>query len=496
MKGRIDRAMWGRLFGLSAGTGRPLQAQIREMMVSAILEEHLPPGGPVPSSRELSEHLGVARNTVVLAYQQLVDEGFLVSRERSGYYVSPDIVAGRVTSALPLAPRGGPDWSRRLGFRPSAQRNISKPQDWQRYPHPFLYGQFDPTLFPIADWRECCRQALSVLEVRGWAPDLIDGDDAQLVEQLRTRVLPRRGAWAAPDEIMVTIGAQQALFLLAELFAAQGAVFGIEDPGYPDARNIFSLKNRSVRALAVDAEGVVPDEALRSCDYVYLTPSHQCPTTVTMPLARRNELLALAEAQDMVLIEDDYESETNFADAPTPALKSLDRSQRVIYVGSLSKTLAPGLRLGYIVGPAELIREARALRRLMLRHPPANNQRAAALFLSLGHYDALIRRLTHVLKDRAEAASSALARHLPDFVHTRNSGGSSYWITGPETLDGRALAEAAKARGILIEPGDVFFVADNPPRNHFRLGFSSIPVDRIEPGIAELAKLARPAKAA
>lgn len=497
MRAKIDRAMWRRLFERSAGQGRPLQTQIRQMIASAILEGRLPPGNPAPSSRELSEHLGVARNTVVLAYQQLVDDGFLVSRERSGYFVSHDIVAGRIAPSGPVAPTGiGPDWQARFGVRPSAQRNISKPQDWLNYPYPFLYGQFDPTLFPISDWRECSRQALGLLEVRGWAQDLIDGDDAQLIEELRTRVLPRRGVWAAPSEIMVTIGAQQALFLLAELLVTPQTIFGIEDPGYPDARNIAAIKTPHVQALAMDKAGLVPSDALAACDYAFLTPSHQCPTTLTMPLARRRALLDLAVDQDVVYIEDDYESETNFADDPTPALKSLDTAQRVIYVGSLSKTLAPGLRLGYVVGSPELIREARALRRLMLRHPPANNQRAAALFLSLGHHDALIRRLTRVLRDRSATLGAALARYLPDLVHSGGTGGSSYWIEGPAWLDSRELAETAKRHGILIEPGDVFFMADAPPRNFFRLGFSSIPTDRIEPGIAELAKLIRQSKAA
>ncbi len=490
--------MWDRLFERSTHSGRALQARIREMMVSAILEGRLPPGVPVPSVRELSQHLHVARNTVVLAYEQLVDEGFLVPRERSGYYVSEDIVAGRVTAPRPAARpvAGGPDWSIRFRLRPSAQRNIAKPHDWLKFPYPFVYGQYDPTLFPIADWRECCRQALGALEVRSWAPDLIDGDDPLLIEQLTTRVLPRRGVWASQAEVMVTIGAQQALFLLAELLVTDRTVVGIEDPGYPDARNIFSLKTPHVRGLPVDAAGLVPGEALAGCDYVYLTPSHQCPTTVTMPLARRQALLALACEHDLVLIEDDYESEVNFADTPTPALKSLDRAQRVVYVGSLSKTLAPGLRLGYIVAPPELIREARALRRLMLRHPPANNQRTAALFLSLGHHDALVRRLTRVLRERAEVMAGALARHLPDLAHTRSAGGSSYWVRGPEPLDARDLAERAKARGVLIEPGDVFFLSEPPPRNFFRLGFSSIPADRIEAGVAELGRVIRHAKPA
>jgi GntR family transcriptional regulator/MocR family aminotransferase len=490
IRGKPPRAMWERLFRLSAERAAPLQAQIRQMLAAAVAERALLPADPVPSSRELSEVLGVARNTVVLAYQQLVDEGLLVSRERSGYFVSPELAAGWVAAApRPAAGDGGPDWAARLRHDLAGQRNITKPPDWQRYPYPFLYGQFDPALFPLAEWRECCRLALSVADVRDWAPDRVDEDDPLLIEQLRTRILPRRGVWAAPDEILVTIGAQHALFILAELLLTTASTVGVEDPGYPDARNIFALKAGRLVGLSIDGEGVVPDGALAGCDYVYVTPSHQCPTTVTMPLERRQALLRLAAERDIVVIEDDYEVESNFARPPLAALKSLDAGGRVLYVGSLSKTLAPGLRLGYLVAPAPLIAAARALRRLMVRQPPANNQRAVALFLSLGHHDALLQRMRHVMAARAEILARAIARHLSGFVCRGGLGGSSYWLAGPHGLDATALAGRAQAAGILIEPGAVFFM-DGQHANHLRLGFSSIPQERIEPGIARLAALA------
>ena len=246
-----------------------------------------------------------------------------------------------------------------------------------------------------------------------------------------------------------------------------------------------------VVGIPIDGEGLVPEDALAGCDYVYVTPSHHYPTTVTMSMARREALLARSVDDDFVLIEDDYESEFNYLGAPMPALKSLDRAERVIYAGSLSKTLAPGLRLGYLVAPGEFVREARALRRLMLRHPPANNQRAVALFLSLGHHDSLVRRLSHAYKERWQALGEALACHLPQSALMPTFGGTSYWVTGPPGLDAERLAERAAERGVLIEPGRVNYLAEDAPRNHFRMGFSSIPVDRIEPGVRVLAKLVR-----
>ncbi len=488
--------MRDQLFHLSPDSGAGLQTQLREMVVRAILDGHIPPGTSLPSCRRLARQLGVARNTVVLAYQHLVDEGYLVSRERSGYFVNDDILAGRVAGRAKdddeephSAEIFGPDWNARVRLPLDRQRNSVRPVDWQRFPYPFIYGQFDLALFPVADWRECARQALSVAAIRGWASDRVDSDDPELIEQIRTRLLPRRGVRVAAEEILITVGAQHALYLLANLLVERDTVVGIEDPGYSDARNIFAIHSDRLTPLAVDAAGLVPGPALDDCDYVYLTPSHQHPTTVTMSMARRRELLTRAVDADFIVIEDDYEAETNYVGEPTPALKSLDGSERVIYVGSLSKTLAPGLRLGFMVGPEPLIHAARALRRLMLRHPPANNQRAVALFLSLGHHDSLVRRLAHAYKERWQTMGDALAEHLPESSRVPTFGGTAYWVRGPESLDARSLAARAAAEGILIEPGDVHFVAPDGPRNFFRLAFSSVPVDRIEPGVRRLAEL-------
>lgn len=243
--------------------------------------------------------------------------------------------------------------------------------------------------------------------------------------------------------------------------------------------------------LPVDQKGMALDERLNGCDYVYVTPSHQSPTTVTMSLERRHALLERAKQSDFVLIEDDYESELNYMGKPSPALKSFDQGNRVIYVSSLSKTLSPGVRFGFMVAAPELIREARALRRLMVRHPATNNQRAVALFLAQGHHDALIQRLRSAYKERWQAMADALDRHLPDSSRKPTFGGTSYWVKGPDGLDAGELARRAKECSILIEPGDVHFMSEPAPLNYFRLGFSSIALDRIEPGIRKIAELIR-----
>lgn len=492
MSQRLQSVMWKQLLQRSSRPNLSLQAQIREMMVGAILDGQLPPGVALPSSREMAEQLGVARNTVVLAYQQLSEEGYLLSRQRSGHFVNPDITRGRAAAPVPAERASQPgqvDWASRLCLHPLEQRSIDKPADWQRYPYPFLYGQLDASLFPTADWRECCMKSLGVLDIREWAPDQITRDDDALVQQIRTRVLPRRGVWASADELIVTVGAQHALYMLADLLVREGTRVAMEEPGYPDARNIFASRTSQLVPLAVDGEGLPVDERLRHFDYLYATPSHQCPTGVTMPLARRQALLKLADEADLVIIEDDFESENRFEGEPIPALKSLDRSNRVIYVGSLSKSLAPGLRVGYIVAAPELIEQLRALRRLMLRHPSAFTQRAFALFLSLGHYDAQLRRLAAAQRERGAVLLQALARYAPDCQVVPVTGGGSCWVRLPEGISATELAERAREHGVLIEPGDIFFAAEPAPAAYMRLGYQAIEARHIEAGIRELAKV-------
>ena len=485
MSRKPDKIMWRQLFAPDTCDRRPLQVQIRTRVVDLILGGTLEPGTPMPSSRNLATDLGVSRNTVILSYQQLVDDGFLESRERSGFVVSRRPSAVWARSPIQRHAPVQIDWSSRIHSQAASFRNIEKPSNWQSYRYPFLYGQFDASIFPISDWRQCCRQALSVLELRDWAPDKIDEDDPMLIEQLRSRILPRRGIWADKSEIMVTLGAQQALYLLAEGLFAADTVVGVEEPGYPDMRNIVALRSAEIRTLAIDGDGLVPDATVAACDYVHVTPSHQCPTTVTMPFERRMALIEAVSASGTIVIEDDYDSETSFHDEPQPALKSLDRTGQVIYVGSLSKLLAPGLRLGFIVAEAGLIRELRALRRLMVRHPPLNNQRSVALFLSYGHYESLVRRLTDAYRGRARQATQALSL-IAGVSFASPNGGSCLWLEAPEGFDARAAADRCREQGLLFEPGDIFFLNPDRHRNTVRLGYSVIPEDRIASGIALL----------
>lgn len=474
-----------------------LQAQIREMLVTAMLSGQMPPGSPIPSTRTMAKRLKVSRNTVMLAYQALASDGYLTARERSGFYVSEDISEG-VVSHLPKlksqkfdAANSTVDWESKFRTLPSSQSNITKPANWHDYPYPFIYGQSDASLFPIAAWRDCTRQAMSRKWLDAWTDDRFNEDDPMLIDQIHQRILPRRGIMADKNEILVTLGAQNALYLLSSLLIKPSDTVAIEDPGYPDVRNIFKLKTDKIKHLKLDSEGLIVDEQLDGTNLVFTTPSHQFPTNVTLSTERRKKLLQWASDNNGVIIEDDYEFETNYLGEPTPALKSRDKEGRVIYVGSLSKSLMPGLRMGFIVAPKQVIDEARALRRLMLRHPPGNNQRVVALFLALGHHDTLIGRLHRAYHERWKTMGAALDKHFPGWTATPSFGGTSWWIEGPENLDSTELAEKALEDGILIEQGSVFFANDTANKNFFRLGFSSIPQERIEPGIEQLAKIVK-----
>lgn len=473
------------IFFINPDSKLTLQEQLQRLLIDAILDGYFKLDKPLPSCRKFAKNLGVSKNTVILVYEHLASEGYLTSKERVGYFVNRTILEERIQTMklVPLEGREKPNWRSKYKKIPSNQRNVVRPSDWQNFKYPFIYGQPDPTLFPINDWRKCSRQGQEEKSARDWLVDSYAKDDPLLIEEIRTGLLPRRGIHVSSDEILLTLGVQYALYLIGSLFFDRTSRVGIEDPGYVDARNIFQIQGPELVRLPVNEFGLVMNSRLDDCDFIYTTPSHQYPTTVTMPLDHRLSLLKMASQSDFVLIEDDYESEVNHVGKATPAIKSLDKSDRVIYVSSLSKSLAPGLRLGYMVGPKEVIKEARALRKLMLRHPPSNIQRTVALFLSRGNYSTMVRRMRRIYRERWEVMNRAIAEHMPSCSFTPTTGGSAFWICGPENLNSKELEVEAARQSVVLETGDWFYHSENPPRNFFRLGFSAIQTHMIEPGI-------------
>ncbi|NDV00044.1 PLP-dependent aminotransferase family protein [Pseudoroseicyclus tamaricis] len=478
--------MSGALTLVDKSAAEPIQAQLRRSLITAIQSGRLSPGQRMMPSRQLAQQVGIARNTVTLVYDELVARGYLEPVPRKGYFVAEVREAGARTAAV--APGQRPNWNAKLRQRPARLRHIVKPSNWQDYAYPFIYGQVDPKLFPYNIWRACSRDALGRGAIDWWSADRAVDDDPMLVEEIRNHILPEKGIYAEPDEILITLGIQHGIYLLGQLLVRPGARVGVETPGYPDARHIFDAAGAELVEMAVDEDGARMDHP-GPLDVMMITPTHQCPTMVTMSAARREEVLARARADDAIVIEDDYEGETTFTEGLT-SLKSADRDGRVAYLGTLSKVLAPGVRLGFMVADRTLVAEARWLRRLINRSAPLNNQRTAAIFLAEGHYLGLIRTIRSAHAARWKVLAEGVDRHLPGFRRSAGTGGSSVWLECPPEVEAGALAARAAELGVLVESGDPF-VRPQERGRFIRLGLAYIDEGLIDAGLRRIAEAAR-----
>ncbi|NNE89023.1 MAG: PLP-dependent aminotransferase family protein [Silicimonas sp.] len=474
-------------FFLDPGFAGTLQQQIQSKVAEGILSGRFRPGEKLPSTRGLAQHLGVSRITVTLAYTELQADDYVSAKGRSGYYVSETAPRPRLINQTIPSKIDKVDWGKAIKTRRVRTQQLEKPDDWQSFRYPFIYGQADPTLFDHANWRLCALQALGQRDFAAMTADYNERDDPRLVEFIARHSLPRRGILAGPDEILVTLGAQNALWLASQVLLSKRRTAVIESPSYPGLADILGRTKCKIKTVPVDDDGLVPAEIPHGVNVVFATPSHHCPTTVTMPLSRRSQLLERAAKDDFIVIEDDYEFEMSFLQPPSPALKSLDQEGRVVHIGSFSKSLFPGLRLGYLVGSVPFIREARALRATILRHPPGHIQRTAAYFMSLGHYDALIKRTARAFAARRSIMADAIRENGLTIAGGGN-GGSSFWMRAPKGVDTRALAKSLQEDGVLIEAGGAFFPENDPPQEFYRLAYSSIPDARIAEGISRITK--------
>ena len=412
--------MYENMIAIDREAPESLQKQIRRQIAIGIVNRQYPLHQPLPSIRQLSSELSVSVTTVALAYEALKQDGFVEARNRSGFYVNQDVLTDpghAIKADVPADIAERPpklDYGAFFKDRSFDRERVVKPPDsLVRYRYPFVCGLIDPSLFPITSWRECVRDSVNVVEVGNWATDFSATDDHMLIEQLIQRVLAKRGIVAHPDEVLVTVGGQQALYLAIRLLLSPGETMGVEDPGYPDAINIAEIEGINVRRLPVDRRGLVISEEVTGCKCLFVTPSHQFPTTVTMPLERKLQLLEITKKSGQFVIEDDYESDISFNMTPPRALKSLDSWGNVIHTGSLSKSLLPGLRVGYLVADREFVREARALRHYMLRHPPVNNQRSVALFLQRGYFDRFVAKITSIYRRRCSLMHGGAGAAFP-----------------------------------------------------------------------------------
>ena len=480
-------SVWEHLLARPEKSRGSLTMQLVASLIDAIDTKQIPEGVRLPSSRAIAEALHIGRNTAIAAINALVEQGYLVARNRSGIFVASNGAQPR-TSPTDESTENF-DWISRLRLS-----NVVGLKEARIEPssiaYNFKYGQFDLTTFPTNHWRQCERSASGVTEIAEWGRDAFDRDDLSLVESLRRHVLPNHGIWAEPDEILVTLGGQEGRYLVAQLLSTRGVTVGYEDPGLPDVKAILATTPSRQVALPVDDDGVCLSAELKQCDVAFVMPGHHCPTTAVMSPERRQALLQLAKRRDMILVEDTYETELLSFGKTEPSVKSIDKEGRVIHIGSLSKSVAPGLRVGFVVASPVVIRELRSIRRLVHRHPPGNIQRALAMFIDRGYYHSYIREVSRTSNERAEVFMRSVARWLPEAQVKHSAGAASFWLELGTDVDATALCAEMEAQSVLIESGERFFF-DRSRRNFLRMAVSQIPIERIDPGIQKVARSIR-----
>ena len=463
-------------FALDPAASLSLQQQLRQQLVDAIHRGVLRPGTRLPSSRLLAERIGVSRNTVSLAYDALLAEGYLASRARSGIFVAADITGSRIgagrrrpASASPLASY----------LPPQAEDNGFRcPQHWHRYPFPFIDGRVDAQLTPATEWSEAIRLAGSRHEAQHWLHDNGDGDDGMLVEEVRGKLLPMRGIQAGADEVLMAVTGTHALQLAGELLIRRGTPVVLELPADPAFERRLRERHAEVSILDPDLREPLPEGAV-----VVTSCRHGFPAGSRYP----SDLLDRVIAVNGVLIEHDVPAGVQDGGRIAPALRAFDHDGRVIYVGSFAPAVSCGEPPGVLVASAEFIERARQLRRNQGSAPPRLLQRAWAYFIGLGHYSAGLVRAGRVLAERRTALRDALNHYLHERVLIETSpGASAYWVSVPRGMDARELARQAATLGVLVEPG-----LRSDGREALCMGVTGIPAAKIRDGVRTLARLVR-----
>jgi len=459
--------------GLLLEPGQGLARQLYRGLRERILAGELAAGVRLPASRELARLLGVSRNTVTAAYDQLLAEGFLDSLQGDGTYV-----AG-VTQALARADATAP-------VAPLAPASVPPGA-----PRAFRVGLPAVDLFPFATWAR--------LQQRFWRqPDAAllgyrePGGELRLRRLLSAYLRQARGLVCTPEQILITSGAQQAIELCARLLLAPGALAAMEDPGYRAAGLALQSGGARLRGVAVDYAGldVAQLAAQRDCRLVYVTPSHQYPTGAVLSLPRRLALLDWARQVDGWIVEDDYDGEYRYQGAPLAPLAALDRHGRVLYVGTFSKIAFPGLRLGYLVAPPALVPALLALQRAGIRHLDGATQTVMADFIEQGHFQRHIRRMRRAARNRRDALLAGWPQVAGCATPVVPVAGLHLCLPVANLAREAELVARAAAVEVELNPLSRYWLAEGPTPADARaglvLGFATVPEVRIGEALVRL----------
>jgi len=467
---------------------RTLQDQIKSSIAKAIFDGFIPKENSLISSRKLAQDLNVSRNTILRVYEQLTEDGILVSIERKGHFVNPnlEISVPKTANKSQSYIHSSLDWSLYLNTEHTISAYVA--QDLTHYKYLFVGGMVDDDLFPVIEWRKCSIQSLNKINHQSWTSNNSDYQD--LIEQIRTRVLTKRGIFVNSDQIAITHGCQNSLYYLSKLLINDKTTVAIENPCYPEALHQFQARKAKIRPIDVDDQGMIVDNTLKGAQLLYTTPSNQFPTTVRLSSSRRKQLITSAEKNDFLIIEDDFEHDVNFMENTTSPLKGDYPSDRIIYISSFTSTIAPGLRIGYIVASPPLIAQIKQTQLRSHSLPPKNNCQTLALFLSLGYYDALMQKMLKRYREKWLTIEKAMNYYFPQSGVTPSLAGTAFWINYKQGFDSNKLEILAEQHGILINSGTQYY-CDHNKNNSFRLSFQSIKNDNIREGIALLSKLAK-----
>ena len=456
-----------------------LSARIYRQLHEAVVEGRLRSGERLPPTRELARQLSVSRNTVALAYERLTAEGFLVGRVGAGTFVcaNPPLQVAKSTSSAGAGAR--PVWQELAN---PATRPAGPPA------YDFGVGIPDAHRFPMTAWRRHVTRVLRELPPR----DGLYGDPAGhagLRGEIARHIGLSRSVRVTAEQVLVTSGTQQALDLVARVLLAPGDRVAVEEPGYAPARELFASHGARVTGVPVDAEGIVVQGLPDGTRVVYTTPSHQFPLGPPMSLGRRTALLEWARQAGAVVIEDDYDSEFRFADRPLEPLHSLDRGDRVLYVGSFSKTMLPMLRLGFLVAPPSLFAALRSAKRLADLQTETTTQGAMAGFMADGLFVRHLRRATREYGARRAVILAALRRDFAERLEVVPSTAGLHLAAWPKgDVDVAALVERAAAAGVgVVDLAE--YHGFGPGRPGLALGYGRIEQDRIEEGLRLLGEV-------